>query len=103
MSASTALMTVTIPEPLMLPREGPRTPTERYPSCESAETVFCTFAPMRGGYKVVAPMRGGESHFLSKGYLMVWLPSSEGEVFFMISKKLEKLTVYHETQKSTLS
>ena len=30
--------------------EGPRTPTERYPSCTSAETVFCTFAPMRGGY-----------------------------------------------------
>ena len=44
-------------------------------------------------------IRGGESHFLSKGYLMVWLPSSEGEVYFFDfpKKKLEKLTLYYET------
>ena len=31
---------------------------------------------------VVAVVKGGESHFLRKGYLMVWLPSPEGEVYF---------------------
>ena len=32
----------------MIAHEGPRTPTERYPSSESAKTVFCTFAGIRG-------------------------------------------------------